>query len=145
MSNLYFSWTGLPKHCHDDVGIEEFELVTVQRQQPMKLRIARLERKCLKIYLTSHVKRCLSRLTTKRLFDKKTRTKRAFFSVPLNWKDYLNSIWMLFQLACFTVLFFSCNQRLLTYSIVIFFLKKRYKSLFFLKKNGLPRNCEIKI
>lgn len=144
---MYSSWAGLPRHCHDAVGIEEFELVSVQRKQPLKLRIARLERKCYRIYLSSHVKRCLSRLTTKRLFDKKTRTKRAFFSLPTNWKDYLNNLWTFQQLACFAMLK-TLNQSLLILHckrIESWYYFPDQSAVFSIPKNGLFRNCEVKI
>lgn len=81
---------GVPRNKHGDVDVEEFINVTIKGQPAKKLGIARLERHVFKIYLTTSTKRCLSRLTTKRLYTSKTRSTRCWFSLPLDWKQRLD-------------------------------------------------------
>ena len=82
---------GLPRSRHNQITIEDFLHVAVRGAAPRKVSTARLQRSHYKMYLTTSSKKCLSRLSTKRLFYSCFKSQHSYFSFPLSWRHKLTS------------------------------------------------------
>ena len=80
---------GLPRSRHKQVQLHDFVNVALHKTIPRNIATARFQKSCYNIYLLKGKKRCLSRLSTKRLYDSKMRTNHCEFSLPLHWKSWL--------------------------------------------------------
>jgi hypothetical protein len=81
---------GISRNKHHNVTIHDFIDVALRGKEPKKMETHRLTRRTYRIYMTRHTKKCLSRLSTKRLFYNKHRRPQSFMSFPLNWKPMLD-------------------------------------------------------
>ena len=80
---------GIPKKHQSSIGFSQFKNVAIKNLPPQKIVTRRLQRNSYRIYLIQQSKKCLSRLTTKRLFDKRARNRICYCSFPLNWLNFL--------------------------------------------------------
>ena len=81
---------GIPRSKHHEVSVKDFIEIALRGKQPKKIQTGRLSRSSYKIFMTRHSKKCLSRLSTKRLFYEKFKRSQSFVSFPLNWKSVLD-------------------------------------------------------
>ena len=99
-SCTFLNYIGIPRSRHAQVSYFDFLDVGILQKPAKKVATAKLRRSYYKIYLTKEAKRCLSRLSTKRLFDSRFRQKQSFMSFPLNWKKRISK-WYVLIVHCF--------------------------------------------
>ena len=80
---------GLPRNRHGNLTYDDFVSVGIRNQPARKIPTARFQRCAYKIYLTASTKKTLSKLSSKRLFYEELAKSQSHFSVPLNWKKWL--------------------------------------------------------
>lgn len=81
---------GIQRSQHSNITLRDFINVAIKGQPARRVPTARLQRSSYCIYLTRGSKSCLSRLSSKRLFDSRFKTQQSFFSFPLNWLNKLS-------------------------------------------------------
>ena len=78
---------GISRNRHSNITYLDFVDVAVKNRLAKKVTTGRFQRDNFNMFVIQSDKKCLSNLSTKRVYDKRYKTSTSFFSFPLNWRS----------------------------------------------------------
>lgn len=78
---------GISRTRHDSITYMDFINVAVHRMPARKVTTGRFQKNQYQIFVVQNQKKCLSHLSTKRVYSSDFKTPTSFYSLPLSWKS----------------------------------------------------------